>query len=199
MWKHIFGQSVLQLAIFFSMTYAGEYFLPDFHSDLTQHGYVKAGRNYDYDGDKLYKDDYDDPSVGPSEQFTYVFNIFVLIQLMNEINSRKLRDEWNAFEGISRNWLFVAIWVGTICVQIIIVTFGSYPFGCALGGLSFLQWLVCLAFSATSLLWRLVLVLVPSSYFPQAGQKEHVGHLGEGVLSFRGGSGYEKRLSMNLN
>ena len=197
MWKHIFGQAFIQLCILFTMTYVGERFLPDFYSDFSFKGFVVAGRNYHFDGEKDYKDSFSDPDKGPSEHFTYIFNIFVLFQLTNEFNSRKLRDEMNVFSGLSKNWLFTIIWIGTFCVQIIIVSFGNIPFGCAIYGLSFLQWLVCCAFAMASFVWRLILILIPSKRFPQAGQREHEGVLGEGVLSFRGS--LNKRVSFNIS
>ena len=196
MWKHIFGQAFMQLCVLFTMTYAGEYFLPDFYSDFELKGTVEVGRNYHFDGEDDYKDKFNDPNIGPSEHFTYIFNVFVLFQLTNEYNSRKLRDEFNCFSGLSKNWIFSVIWVGTFCVQIIIVSFGNIPFGCAIYGLSFIQWLVCCAFALMSFIWRLFLIMIPSGRFPQAGQREHEGVLGEGVLSFRGS--LNKRVSFNM-
>jgi Ca2+ transporting ATPase len=197
MWKHIFGQAFMQLCALFTMTYAGEYFLPDFYSDFTLKGTVVAGRNYHFNGEDDYKDNFTNPDVGPSEHFTYIFNIFVLFQLTNEFNSRKLRDELNCFGGLSKNWIFSIIWIGTFCVQILIVSFGNIPFGCAIYGLSFLQWLVCCAFALMSFIWRLVLIMIPSRKFPESGQREHEGVLGEGVLSFRGS--LNKRVSFNMS
>ena len=47
-----------------------------------------------------------------------IFNTFVLMQLFNEINSRKVHGERNVFEGIFRNPIFVGIMVGTFIVQV---------------------------------------------------------------------------------
>ena len=55
---------------------------------------------------------------GPSAHYTMVFNVFVLMQLFNEINSRKIHDETNVFEGVFSNPLFLVIIVGTAVGQV---------------------------------------------------------------------------------
>ena len=39
------------------------------------------------------------PKIGPSRHFTFVFNFFVMLQLFNFLNARKLKDEFNIFSG----------------------------------------------------------------------------------------------------
>lgn len=171
MWKHILGQSIAQLILMFILMYAGEWFLPEFGSgkSIKYNGdtdYVTSGRLYNPDGSKNYKDDNDDPEIGPSRQFTYIFNIFVLLQLTNEVNSRKLRDELNVFSGLLRNKLFIYIWVFTLLMQVLIVSVGSYAFNCHIKGLTVEQWFICLAFSMISIIWRFLLLLIPTEIFP---------------------------------
>lgn len=36
----------------------------------------------------------------PSRHFTFLFNLFVMMQLFNFLNSRKLKDEWNIFSNL---------------------------------------------------------------------------------------------------
>lgn len=52
----------------------------------------------------------------------------------------------NIFEGITNNWLFLAI-VGVIIVlQLLLVTFGSIAFGVySYFGLTIQQWLICVS------------------------------------------------------
>jgi Ca2+ transporting ATPase len=52
-----------------------------------------------------------------SQHYTMVFNVFVLMQCFNEINSRKIHDEINVFEGISKNFLFIGIVAGTLMAR----------------------------------------------------------------------------------
>ena len=200
MWKHIIGQSLLQIIILFVMMYAGEWFLPEFGSGKSikyNEGtdYVVSGRLYHPDGSKDYKEDNDDPSIGPSRQFTYIFNIFVLFQLTNEVNSRKLRDEVNVFERLFINRMFIGIWLFTLFMQVLIVSVGSYAFSCHIKGLTVEQWFICLAFGIIPILWRFVLLLVPSDVLPnvriEAGDRPSL------VMSLRGNSQNREHITIS--
>ncbi|CAF1188668.1 unnamed protein product [Didymodactylos carnosus] len=104
-----------------------------------------------------------DPKLGkePSEQFTIVFNAFVLMTFFNEINCRKLHGERNVFEGIFRNPFFYVIWITCFGAQIIIVTFGDVLFSCI--RLWIQQWGWCMLFGIGSLIWQQVLNTIPIS------------------------------------
>lgn len=54
----------------------------------------------------------------PSEHYTIIFNTFVMMQLFNEINARKIHGERNVFDGIFRNPIFCTIVFGTFAVQV---------------------------------------------------------------------------------
>lgn len=54
----------------------------------------------------------------PSEHYTIIFNTFVLMQLFNEINARKIHGERNVFDGIFANPIFCSIVLGTFAVQV---------------------------------------------------------------------------------
>ena len=54
----------------------------------------------------------------PSVHFTMVFNTFVMMTLFNEINARKIHGERNVFKGIHKNWVFIAIWIFTLILQV---------------------------------------------------------------------------------
>lgn len=105
----------------------------------------------------------------PSEHYTIVFNVFVLMQLFNEVNSRKIHDEVNVFSGVFRNSLFLVIMVGTTVGQYFLIELKGIntAFGCT--SLSFDQWMLCLALGASTLPINLVMRLVPSRLFPGAG------------------------------
>ena len=86
---------------------------------------------------------------------TFVFNTFVMMQVFNFINARKIHDEVNfnviqknVFEGLCNNFMFVAI-VGIIfALQIILVTFTGYAFGVySYFGLHPVQWLMSVIFN----------------------------------------------------
>lgn len=59
---------------------------------------------------------------------TLVFNAFVFAQIFNSINSRRLDRKLNVFEGISRNYYFIAITLIEIGVQVLIVSIGGSAF-----------------------------------------------------------------------
>ena len=90
----------------------------------------------------------------PSEHFTMIFNVFVLMHLFNEINCRKIHGEKNVFRGIFTNPLFYGIWIVTLVAQIDLVQYGSYAISCV--ALTFEQWILCLLFGVTVLLWHQV-------------------------------------------
>uniref|UniRef100_A0A672P909 Calcium-transporting ATPase n=1 Tax=Sinocyclocheilus grahami TaxID=75366 RepID=A0A672P909_SINGR len=96
----------------------------------------------------------------PSEHYTIIFNTFVLMQLFNEINARKIHGERNVFDGIFSNPIFCSIVLGTFAIQIVIVQFGGKPFSCS--PLNVEQWLWCLFVGMGELIWGQVIASVPT-------------------------------------
>uniref|UniRef100_A0A3P9JCI1 Calcium-transporting ATPase n=1 Tax=Oryzias latipes TaxID=8090 RepID=A0A3P9JCI1_ORYLA len=154
MMKNILGHGVYQLIIIFSLLFAGEQLFD-----------IDNGRNAPL-------------NAPPSEHYTIVFNTFVLMQLFNEINARKIHGERNVFEGIFNNLIFCSIVFGTFVIQIVIVQFGGKPFSCV--ALTIDQWLWCTFFGFSSLLWGQVISSIPTSrlkFLKTAGhgtQKEEI-------------------------
>jgi Ca2+ transporting ATPase len=95
--------------------------------------------------------------------FTFVFNIFVFLQIFNIINSRKIVGELNVFSDFFNNWLFVFVIVLTIGVQIFIVEYGSMATKCF--PLNTNQNLVCIGIGFTSLIWGFILKFIPTKFF----------------------------------
>lgn len=62
---------------------------------------------------------------------TIVFTAFVMMQVFNMINARKIHDELNIFEGLFSNKMFVAIWIVIFIVQILLSQFTQDLFKCA--------------------------------------------------------------------
>ena len=188
MWKHILGQALLEITVVFIMMYAGENFLIE-DGDLSEKSviangdYVRSGRFYHIDGGKDYKELYKNADIGPSRHFTYIFNVFVLMQLFNEFNARKIQDELNIFEGLRKSPMFILIWFVTIGFQILMVEVGSWAFSCHFLGLTGIQWLICFGFGSLPMIWRLVLLLMPSKYFIDWGNKKRNPNEGPGLAS----------------
>merc|ERR1719326_175391 len=93
----------------------------------------------------------------PSEHYTFIFNVFVFMQLFNEINCRKLFGEINVFEGFFANPLFLVIWVGTVVCQAAGVQFLGRWIRVTDSGCTRMQWIWTMLISAFSLVWQQVL------------------------------------------
>uniref|UniRef100_A0AAQ4QNP8 Calcium-transporting ATPase n=1 Tax=Gasterosteus aculeatus aculeatus TaxID=481459 RepID=A0AAQ4QNP8_GASAC len=140
MMKNILGHGVYQLIIIFTLLFIGERM---FNIDSGRHAPLHSP---------------------PSEHYTIIFNTFVLMQLFNEINARKIHGERNVFDGIFANPIFCSIVVGTFIMQIVIVQWGGKPFSCA--PLNMEQWLWCLFVGVGELLWGQVIATVPTERLP---------------------------------
>ncbi|XP_046881005.1 plasma membrane calcium-transporting ATPase 2-like isoform X1 [Hypomesus transpacificus] len=138
MMKNILGHAIYQLTIIFTLLFAGEKIFD-----------IDSGRNTPL-------------HAPPSEHYTIVFNVFVMMQLFNEINARKIHGERNVFEGIYRNPIFCSVVLGTFVLQIIIVQFGGKPFSCT--SLTIDQWLWCVFIGVGELLWGQLISAIPTHH-----------------------------------
>lgn len=60
------------------------------------------------------------------KHYSIFFNVFVLLQIFNEINARKLKhDEINVFKNFFNNPLFILILILTFIVQFSIIRLGG--------------------------------------------------------------------------
>uniref|UniRef100_A0A671FUC4 Calcium-transporting ATPase n=1 Tax=Rhinolophus ferrumequinum TaxID=59479 RepID=A0A671FUC4_RHIFE len=94
MMKNILGHAVYQLTLIFTLLFVGEKMFQ-----------IDSGRNAPL-------------HAPPSEHYTIIFNTFVMMQLFNEINARKIHGERNVFDGIFRNPIFCTIVLGTFAIQV---------------------------------------------------------------------------------
>ena len=56
---------------------------------------------------------------------TIIFNAFIFCQLWNEYTSRKLFDEWNMFEGVQNNPMFMFVSLVSVALQVMLVQVGG--------------------------------------------------------------------------
>ncbi|XP_021471827.1 plasma membrane calcium-transporting ATPase 3 isoform X2 [Oncorhynchus mykiss] len=147
MMKNILGHAIYQLTIIFTLLFAGEKI---FNIDSGRHAPLHSP---------------------PSEHYTIIFNTFVLMQLFNEINARKIHGERNVFDGIFHNPIFCSIVLGTFLMQFVIVQFGGKPFSCT--PLNVEQWLWCLLVGVGELLWGQLITTVPTSHLPCLKEAGH--------------------------
>uniref|UniRef100_A0A673JYT5 Calcium-transporting ATPase n=1 Tax=Sinocyclocheilus rhinocerous TaxID=307959 RepID=A0A673JYT5_9TELE len=137
MTKNILGHGVFQLIIIFTLLFVGEQIFD-----------IDSGRNAPLHSP-------------PSEHYTIIFNTFVMMQLFNEINARKIHGERNVFDGIFRNPIFCSIVLGTFAIQIVIVQFGGKPFSCS--PLDLEKWMWCVFLGMGELVWGQVISTIPNS------------------------------------
>lgn len=97
----------------------------------------------------------------PTPHYTMVFNVFVLCQLFNEINARKLHGEWNVFAGIFTNPYFCVIGAVQLGTQILIIQFGGRVFMTT--PLTWEQWGICFAIGAGELVWHQIINAIPNA------------------------------------
>ena len=134
MWRNIIGQAIYQLIVLFIVLYAGAHIfeLPD-------------GKDFR----------------GATEHYTMIFNIFVYCQIFNEFNARSVsQDKMNVFAGLFSNWIFLAIFVGTFAVQVVLVQWCG-PFATT-APLSFAQWVICIAIGAGSIPIGFLVRMIPA-------------------------------------
>lgn len=96
--------------------------------------------------------------------FTYVFQIFVFMQIFNQINARKLKeDERNVFSGMLKNPWFNVITFITFIVQMLMVEVGGEVMKVHELTLAQNGW--CLLIGAGELIWGLFLKFLPTKWF----------------------------------
>jgi len=95
MWKMILGQAFFQLAICFTL----------YHTDLGILGFRKTLLLQDRD--------------------SLVFNVFVWMQIFNQLNCRRVDNRFNILEGITNNLVFFLITGLIVGVQCLLIFFGG--------------------------------------------------------------------------
>lgn len=133
----IIGQSIFQLVVVIVLYFAGGAIL-----------------NYDtsIESEKLQLD-------------TIIFNMFVWMQIFNELNCRRLDNKFNVFVGVHRNWFFIVINLIMIGLQVTIVFVGNRVFDIDPDGLDGPQWAISILVAAFSLPWGVVVRIFPDEWF----------------------------------
>lgn len=105
MFKHIIGQAIFQLAVMLVLIFLADRFIPEYPGAYDQTyfagrpeykytimGTVRSGRLNYINGDKDYYPIFTELHIY-SRHFTFIFNTFVMMQIFNFINCRKLHEE----------------------------------------------------------------------------------------------------------
>lgn len=176
MFKHILGQSIFQVFVLLILTFFGQYIIPEYAdgfdsvigSDLgakyymgQPEGTVTSGMFYTLSGQDNYITYYQKYKVH-SRHFTFIFNAFVMMQIFNFFNCRRIRDEHNILSNPCSNWLYWLIVVIIFVLQWVITTwlnvfFKMYKYH----GLTIQQWMLAILFGAMVLLVSQILRFLP--------------------------------------
>ncbi|KAL0486083.1 calcium-transporting ATPase [Acrasis kona] len=134
MWKNIFGQGIFQVTVLLIDVYA--------HTSI----FGPIGSKWSKKQDE--------------EDYTLVFNIFVFCQLFNLFNARKINNEMNILQNITKSMIFVVILLICTAMQVLICELGYYV-GFGTNGLNWLEWLVTIGVSSLSIPVGYLLRLIP--------------------------------------
>ena len=102
---------------------------------------------------------------GGSTHMTLIFDVFVIYTLFNQINCRIIDDSLNTFKRITRAKLFCIVTLLELAIQIIISQLGYIAFHCVYHGLNFQQWLICLGFSISTMVFNYIIKFIPLDRF----------------------------------
>jgi len=93
--------------------------------------------------------------------FTMIFNTFVWLHIFNEFNCRKVgATQYNMFDGLITNWMFLVVISAIIALQVLLVEYGGEAMQTT--KLSAKQHAACIMWGATSLLFGTILKWLPN-------------------------------------
>ena len=98
---------------------------------------------------------------GGTTHMTFIFNVFVVYTLFNQVNCRMIDDSFNTFKRISKGFMFCIVTLCELAIQIVLSQFGRQVFHCVIGGLSLVQWGICAGLSISTMLFNFILKLIP--------------------------------------
>ncbi|KAJ3334383.1 hypothetical protein HDU76_000076 [Blyttiomyces sp. JEL0837] len=150
MWKLILGQGALQIIINLSLLFAGPQ-LFEFDELAAVGGVINVKK----DSSDIIKEQRDILR-------TVVFNSFVLLQIFNMVNARRLDSRINVFYNLWNNQLFLGLFVGISLAQVLIVEFGGAAFQTV--KLSLKLWVICFLIGILALPWAVVIRLLPDDF-----------------------------------
>jgi Ca2+-transporting ATPase len=140
MWIALLGQATFQLAVLFTIYLAG----------------VKIGlsKPFYFDGQMIF--------TATQTNNTLVFNTFVWCQIWNQWNCRKIfQGEWNILKGITSSWLFLAIGVLSVIIQVAFIELGRVSVINRIlqtTGLDYIQWPVALVVSFLCIPYHFIVI-----------------------------------------
>lgn len=157
--KHILVQSIMQTIILLIVVFMGDKFLFDnYRTNQTIPGTILVILGGAEQKNKYDKNNYNNQY---SVHFTYIFNIFVMLQIFNFLNCRMIHDEINIFKYIGKSTYFIVICIIIFILQILLLTLAGPAIRVHQWGLYPDQWGLCIAFGLLSLLFRFIFAFIP--------------------------------------
>jgi Ca2+ transporting ATPase len=93
------------------------------------------------------------------EHYSIFFNVFVFLQIFNEINARKLKNnDFNVFKNFFNNKMFFIIVFVTIVAQLLFVQFGGKYM--QLSPLTLTQNIICIAIGMSPLIYGFLFKII---------------------------------------
>lgn len=96
------------------------------------------------------------------QQRTLVFNVFVFMQIFKLVNSRRIDNKLNIFEGLHKNTLFMLMMTIMVAGQVIIIFFAGDAFGVT--RLTGAQWGISLVLGFLSIPVGILIRLIPDGW-----------------------------------
>ena len=161
MWRNILGQGFYQACILCTLLFAGK--------DIF--GFVYDDEVEFYPADPSVQEALD--AAEKLKHYTMVFHTFVLMQVFNEINARKLGErEFNVFKGFFNNWLFLFVIILTLAVQGALVEYAGRPARCV--SLTYEQHAYCVVAGMACIFWGFFVKCIPAKWFSFMHMKEEI-------------------------
>lgn len=104
-----------------------------------------------------------------SQLRTLIFNVFVFMQIFKLINSRRIDNKLNIFEGLHRNWLFMLMTLIMVGGQLIIIYVGGEAF--VVVRLTSEQWAISIGLGIGSIPVGILIRLIPDAFLRDCGGK----------------------------
>ena len=164
MWYNMIGQAAFQTIVVVLLMLEGDKLAPKELEDAD----VNDGVEF-YEQTHKY-----------SQQYTIIFHTYVNMQLVNEINCRKLEGEMNVFEGITNNPYFYKISLLTFLLQFLLAQFAGPLFGCSGKGLTVSMHIFCYGVSLFSIPWQMIINFMANKTL----HMEETKGVGGGVMKF---------------
>lgn len=139
MWKMIIGQAIYQLVVILVLYFRGCDIL-GYTQDQCRH---TEGINQ------------------ANDLTTVIFNSFVWMQIFNAVNSRRLDNKFNIFEGITKNLFFVGIFIIMAGVQTLIIFVGGAAISVVSPPLDATQWGISIVLGVISIPIGVIIRLIP--------------------------------------